>query len=34
MTKNLGMGSSSSVALIGKDWQTDIMAICVLIDGG
>ena len=34
MTKNPGVGSSSSVALIGKYWQTDIMAICVLIDGG
>ena len=34
MTKNLGKGSSSSVALIGKYRQTDIMAISVLIDGG
>ena len=34
MTKNPGVGSSSSVALIGKYRQTDIVAICVLIDGG
>ena len=34
MTKNPGVGSSSSVARIGKYRQTDITAICVLIDRG